>query len=591
MAFDDLPRLIRTVRHLRPSQLYWRSRYTVQRRARRAWGARSGSEVSTNGSVPRLRDDFPAAAILFEDNQPDPTLVAQLSAGQFQHLNALRELGRPPDWLLGKIDRDRLWTVTLHYHRWAYELARLAVRKDSNAEEAGRLFVELVSDWIRRCELDVAGAAELAWNAYAIATRIGWWIRAAVLLGPDWWSQRGDFRLAFLTSLWRQAEFLAQNIEWDLRGNHLVRDAVGLAFAGRFFACSDAKKWLHAATDLAQSQLAEQILDDGGHFERSPLYHLKVMEDFFVLSRLIEDEDVRHSLETTVLRMAEFVCWVRHPDGEIPLLNDAALNDEVPPDAIFRLLEQSGHSIDATLPRGGRHFAQTGLAVWHGSPWSVFFEVGPIGPDYQPGHGHADNLTLECSFDGERLFVDPGTHSYDRDAHRTYDRSTAAHNTVIVDATDSSEVWHIFRVGRRARPVTVDVNAQGDVFDASAAHDGYAHLGGVIHRRRVQVTDGGRRLRIIDRVEGQGRHRVEGGWLLQPDWTVTQTGRGWELRNKGRHVRVELDGPAGLQSGVAVRPWHPHFGIEILTRRLTWEWQGALPMEVTTTVEPAAAEG
>jgi uncharacterized heparinase superfamily protein len=591
MVLDDLPRLIRTVRHLRPSQIYWRGRYTVQRRARLAWGARRGSAVSTNGSVPRLRDDFPADAILFDDTPPDPTLVSQLSAGQFVHLNTLSELGRPPDWLLGKIDHDRLWTVTLHYHRWAYELARLAARNDATAEEAGRLFVEFVSDWIGHCDLAIAGAAELAWNAYATATRLGWWIRSAVLLGPEWWSQRGDFRLAFLSSLWRQTEYLARNVEWDLRGNHLVRDAVGLAFAGRFFDGPHAKKWLRAATHLAQSQLVEQVLDDGGHFERSPLYHLKVMEDFFVLSRLIEDKDMRHSLESTVLRMAEFLRWIRHPDGEIPLLNDAALNDEIPPDAIFRLLKQSGHRIDATLPQGGRHFAQTGLAVWHGALWSVFFDVGPIGPDYQPGHGHADNLTLECSFDGERLFVDPGTHSYDRDERRAYDRSTAAHNTICVDGTDSSEVWHIFRVGRRARPFSVEVRAERDGFDASAAHDGYSHLGGVIHRRRVQVTDGGRRLRIIDRLEGRGHHRVEAGWLLQPDWTVTLTGRGWEVQNKARHLRVELDGPPGLQTGVSLRPWHPRFGVEVSTRRLTWEWQGDLPMEATTTVEPATAGG
>ena len=37
------------------------------------------------------------------------------------------------------------------------------------------------------------------------------------------------------------------------------------------------------------------------------------------------------------------------------------------------------------------------------------------------------------------------------DERRRYDRSTAAHNTVSIDGTDSSEVWQIFRVGRRAK--------------------------------------------------------------------------------------------------------------------------------------------
>jgi uncharacterized heparinase superfamily protein len=514
-------------------------------------------------------------------------LLAQLSAGGFEHLNNLRQLGRPPDWLLRKADHDRLWTVTLHYHRWAFALARLAVRTDPTAEEAGHLFMEYVSDWMQCCDLAAAGAAELAWNAYATATRIGWWIRSAVLLGPEWWSNRGDFHRSFLSSLWCQAAYLARNIEWDLRGNHLVRDAVGLAFAGRFFDGAHAKKWLSTAMDLAQSQLVEQVLDDGGHFERSPHYHLNVMEDFFVLSKLIEDENVRRELAGRALRMAEFLRWVRHPDGDIPLLNDAALSDDVPSQVIFHRLEESGHRLDTSLPDGGSHFVQTGLAVWHGAPWSVFFDVGPIGPDYQPGHGHADNLTLECSFDGERLFVDPGTHSYDRDERRVYDRSTAAHNTLCVDGTDSSEVWHIFRVGRRARPRDVDVHAARDVFDASAAHDGYSHLGGVIHRRRVQLAEGGRRLLIIDRIEGTGRHRVAGGWLLHPDWSAVPSAGGWDVQKTGRTVRVRLEGPAGLKTGVALRPWHPRFGVERTTTRLIWEWQGDLPLETTTTLEPA----
>ena len=492
---------------------------------------------------------------------------------------------------MGKIDHDRLWTVTLHYHRWAYDLARLAAANDSTAEEAGRLFVEFVSDWIGRSDLAAAGAAELAWNAYATATRIGWWIRAAVLLGPEWWSNRGDFDRSFLSSLWRQAEYLAGNIEWDLRGNHLLRDAVGLAFAGRFFDGPHAKKWLRAATDLAQSQLVEQVLDDGGHFERTPLYHLKVMEDFFALSRLIEDEGVRHSLESTVLRMAEFLRWVRHPDGEILLFNDAALDDEMPPDAMFRLLEQSGHSIDATLPQGGRHFAQTGLAVWHGSPWSVFIDVGLIGPDYQPGHGHADSLTLECSFDGERLFVDPGTHSYDRDERRAYDRSTAAHNTICVDGTDSSEVWHIFRVGRRARARDVDVRIEQDGFDASAATRWLRPLG----RRDsspASSTCGGRPSTPHHR-----SHRRDGApsrrwWMVTSPRLVCRPVRRRLGSPPGRtRSRVNLDGPAGLQTGVAMRPWHPRFGVEVSTRRLTWEWEGSLPLETTTTVEPVPAGG
>jgi len=259
----------------------------------------------------------------------------------------------------------------------------------------------------------------------------------------------------------------------------------------------------------------------------------------------------------------------------LALLNDAALDEERAP-----IPTRAGNAIDK--PRGGRHFADTGLAVWHGAKWTLFFDVGPLGPDYQPGHGHADNLTLECSYAGVRLFVDPGTHSYDHDERRAYDRSTAAHNTVCVDDIDSSEVWHIFRVGRRARPIDVEVTADEIHFDASAAHDGYRRLG-VIHRRRVELA-GDQTITITDRIEGTGSHRLEGGWLLAPDWTATPAQGGWILQHTRHHLRVQLTGPSHLQLSLENRPWHPRFGIEVPTTRLVWRYAGALPFELETSV-------
>ncbi len=588
MPLHNLPRLFRTVRHLRPSQIYWRGRYALRRRLAR--GSAAQNVPASAGRVPAVRADLPASLAVVEGRPPHEKLVSQLSHGTFEHLSAVRELGRPPDWLLGSIDRDRLWTVTLHYHRWAYDLAQLALREGELGQQAGELFVEYVSDWIDRCELETPGASQLAWNAYATATRITWWIRAALLLGPEWWSGQTDFRVRFLASLRKQAEYLDGNIEWDLRANHLIRDAVGLAWAGRFGDGPRAASWLRTATSLALDQCREQILGDGGHFERSPMYHLQVTDDFLALLMVIEDRAVKHEIEATLGRMAEFARWARHPDGGIPLLNDAALEADFTTDDVLQRLRRHGLEFDASPPRGGRHFRDTGLAIWHGKPWDVFFDVGPLGPDYQPGHGHADNLTLECSFDGVRLFVDPGTHSYDRDERRAYDRSTAAHNTVSIDRVDSSEVWHIFRVGRRARPVDVNVHATANEFEALAAHDGYRHLGGVIHRRRVQVADGGP-LVITDRIQGTRFHRVEGGWLLEPGWAVSESTGGWEVRQGSRIVKITLEGPAELKWSLISKPWHPQFGIEVATNRLIWEWDGELPLEVKTIVARADASG
>jgi uncharacterized heparinase superfamily protein len=507
-------------------------------------------------------------------------IVDQLRRGTFHHLNRSAELGYDrTDWRLGPIAADRLWTVTLHYHAWADVLAEVAAAGGPDASEAATLLGHYVGDWITRCPVEAPGARHLAWNAYAVATRITWWVRAGRAYPP----LHTD---AFLRSLWEQAAYLRDHLEYDLRANHLLRDAVGLVWAGRFFGGDRAAEWLQTGTKLAVEQVAEQVLPDGGHFERSTMYHLHVMEDVLTLAVLAEDPAARKIFRDTWQRMAEYAAWCRHPDGQIPLFNDAALNGASTPNHLLALGESIGVPVDSNPRAGGRYCPDTGLAVWHGGPWSVFFDVGPLGPDYQPGHGHADTLIIECSYRGRRLFVDPGTYAYDDDSTRGYDRYTAAHNTVTLDGRDSSEVWHVFRVGRRAKPTDVAVEFVGHGMTATAGHTGYDHLPGRLrHVRRVVVEPAG--ITITDTVGGRGTHTVEGGYLLSPEWSAQPAGEGWTVRTGTNAVRVTIHGPAGLRLSTEPRPYHPEFGKEEATTRLMWRYDGPLPVVVTTRLEPA----
>jgi uncharacterized heparinase superfamily protein len=359
------------------------------------------------------------------------------------------------------------------------------------------------------------------------------------------------------------------NLEWDLRANHLLRDAVGLAWVGRFFQGEEPQRWLATATRIAAEQAREQVLADGGHFERSPHYHLEVMHDCRSLSLLVKAPQVVGLLNDSWGRMAEYIDWLRHPDGLSPQFNDGGS------------CRPNRRSVT-----GGRHFADSGVVAWHGEPWTVFFDVGEIGPDCQPGHAHADSLTLECSLHGRRLFIDPGCHSYDHDERRRYDRSTAAHNTVCIDDTDSSEVWHIFRVGRRARPRDVRVEITSDALWASATHDGYDHLpGSPRHLRRMRVANGGG-LEIVDQVVGQGNHLVESGLLLAPEWRAEPIPGGWRVTADSLAATVRLNADREVALAIQSRPLHPDYGLEVPTQRLVWSYRGPLPIEVQIRIEP-----
>ena len=578
-----IARWLRTVRPLRPSQVLWRLGYAAERRIpialRRAYGRKAWRPPDRIS----VRDDFPVLPPRPSWGLESPSTVDELAVGVFDLLNEKAEVGlENPDWRLGNRAQNRLWTVTLHYHPWAMALAEAAMGETSGdrATIAARLLRHYVTDWIEQCPWHRPGAAALAWNAYAVATRSEYWIRAYLQAKPHIFAPDPELEGLFLRSLWQQAAYLSDHVEWDLRGNHLLRDAVGLAWAGRFFDGARPRAWQQQATELAVEQVAEQILSDGGHFERSPGYHVEVMEDLLILALLLEDVEARSRLRQVWAGMARYLAWMRHPDGDVPLLNDGSLRG---PRALSELLTL-GERLEistTTKPRsGGRYLAESGVAVWHGDPWTLFFDLGSVGPDVQPGHAHADTLTLESSFAGRRLFVDPGTFSYDDDPRRGDDRSTEAHNTVSIDGVDSSEMWKIFRVGRRARPRDLSVELRADGMSASGSHDGYDHLAGrPRHGRRVTVEDGGA-LTLIDRLEGSGAHRAQGGLLVAPSWTVSEAAGGWNLTAGESRLLVIVEGPVQLERFCERRPYHPRYGVEHEATRIGWRWQGKLPIEI-----------
>jgi uncharacterized heparinase superfamily protein len=508
--------------------------------------------------------------------------LEDLQRGIFTHLNQRCELGRHrPDWRLGPQRRDRLWVVTLHYHRWLYDLAVVAQEAGDRGQQAALLLEHYWSDWIRRCDLSQPGTRPLAWNAYAIATRLGWWVRTMELLGGPFLAARPELRAAVLASMWRQATFLQWHIEWDLQGNHLLRDAVGLAWAGRFFRGRRSARWLALATRLAVEQIRAQVLPDGGHFEQSPMYHLEVMADLLVLAGLLTDATAVAATLESCSAMARCAAWWQHPDGMTPQLNDGQRRSPAP---LLDLARCRGVAVPRGRPRGGHHCEASGLVIWHGDPWTVFFDAGPIGPPWQAGHAHADSLTFEASWAGRRLFVDPGCYGYDKDQRRYDDRSTQAHNTLCIDGVDSSEVWHIFRVGRRANCHDVHVVTDSGKLTAEAWHDGYDHLPGrPRHRRRIDVRNDGP-FEIADEVDGSGQHRVTGGLLIEPGWTVRRIIGGWQLSHGTDQVRVRIESSQAVTLDRQRAVVHPSYGRRAETIRLVWRYEGPLPLRVATHV-------
>ena len=103
-------------------------------------------------------------------------------------------------------------------------------------------------------------------------------------------------------------------------------------------------------------------------------------------------------------------------------------------------------------------------------------DTASIGADYIPGHGHADALSFELSLFEHRVIVNSGISVYGNSVERQRQRGTDAHSTVVIDNKNSSEVWHGFRVARRAKVYDINIEYREEKVKLSACHDGYKRL-------------------------------------------------------------------------------------------------------------------
>ena len=388
---------------------------------------------------------------------------ARLEAGRFTAIGRSLEIGDPPRW---DAEAPLLWLFNLHYFAWMDALP---------ADDQERL----VLDWIERCPPTRHGAG---WWPYTLSLRLRHWTRA--LFRGRFEDQAARSRL--LASIEAQADCLADTLEVHLRGNHLLESAVTLELVAACFRGPAVSRWKRRADAVLDAELPEQFLADGGHVERSPMYHALLLHGLLDLVNVLPEGDARREqILERLPRLVRFLSTMRHPDGEIALLNDAAFGIAPLPDALLDYARRVG--VPAPAPGPGS-FPETGYHVWRRGGDALFVDAGPIGPDYLAAHGHGDLFSWELSLEGRRVVVDGGTSTYEAGAERDWVRSTRAHNTVEVGGADQCEFFGGFRVGRRARPRDVVARVTEEGLRLSGWHDGYRRLAGrPVHHRELEL--------------------------------------------------------------------------------------------------------
>src|SRR5690606_13878638 len=317
--------------------------------------------------------------------------------------------------------------------------------------------------------------------------------------------KEGDIKLQ--QRVYGEINYLSKNLEYHLLGNHLLENGFAVLMAGYYF---NQKHWIDKAEKLLEAELKEQILEDGAHFELSPMYHQIIL--FRVLEALdyLPRNSQLHAL--LLAKGKKMVSWLKamtFENGDIPHFNDSSDGIAFTSHELIHYAEKLGVKPDdvGKLNVSGYRLIRLGN-------YECAVDVAAIGPSYQPGHGHADALSFILYYNGEPLLVEAGTSTYNDGPQRYLERSTRSHNVVDINGQNQSEVYGAFRVGRRAK---VTIHEDGPTV-LSASHDGYRSQFGITHFRKFHFE--AYKFTIQDTLKGDSAGQALASFHLHPHVSV-----------------------------------------------------------------------
>jgi len=387
--------------------------------------------------------------ILLKLNQSIDNQYSNIENNEFIFLNLSKKFNSKIDWNYSEY--GKLWTYNLTYFEYLKD-------KDD---------VKLIYDFINNIENIKDG-----FEPFPISLRGISWIKFLTKFSIE------DKKIN--DSLYAQYYILLDNLEYHLLGNHLLENGFSLLFGAYYF--QDEKLYLKAI-EILEIELEEQILEDGGHFELTPMYHQIMLFRVLDCINLVQNNNWKNKelLKLLILKAELMLGWLQnisYSNGDIPLLNDST--NKIAPTTNELLTYADSLKVKVN----NLELKESGYRKFCRKNYECVVDIGHIGASYIPGHVHADTFNFEVRVYAKPFIVDSGLSTYETNEIRFEQRSTAAHNSVEVLGKDSSEVWGGFRVADRAQIISVEEN-RGFI---KATHNGYKKYN-ILHTRSWVFED------------------------------------------------------------------------------------------------------
>ncbi len=369
-------------------------------------------------------------------------------------------------------DKDHLWNFNVHYLEYLVPLA--SKWKKTGEERYRNKLNDILSSWYQK------GSREDDSNQpYTISMRI-----VNLLVVAD----SVDDKRALFNSIYAQYRFLLNHQEKHLLGNHYFENLKAIVICSLVFGENNIyEKYIRKL--ISESQ--EEITEDGLHYEMSLMYHKIILEDLIRVASALRQakKPELHQITDLISKMLSALFSLEYGINRTPLFNDAGNNVSK---STAALLETCRGEFGITPQKKD---TVSGYYKLYDGKLALIVDCGELAPSYMPGHAHCDCLSFELYYDGEPLITNSGTFQYQGN-YRNYYRATEAHNTVLINDHQQSELWGEHRCARRLIGIKGSKKANEIIGE-------YRNYLGEKHQRIIMLKNS--TLSVVDKTEGTGK--------------------------------------------------------------------------------------
>ena len=369
---------------------------------------------------------------------------------------------------------DEEWVFMLNRHKfWTFLAKAYYLTKNEKYLNA---FIEQINSWIDNVDIKNPEFKDCS-RTIEMGLRCINWIKTLEIFEKDYKFDE-NLKNKIYSSLKEQCDILIEIYDdFRILSNWGVLQNCGLIAFSFYFNLTDTD-YFKIPLERLEHQCKIQILPDGIHWEQSPMYQNEVLNCLLETAVHFKRNnlEIPSFIKETIKKIGMSNIAMKKPNHHQPMQGDsddtdlrdiitrcaAVLEDgklkfggfsEIDFESIWELDEKSlknyskiqteePKNISAALKESGNFylrdsFKENGNYLW--------FSCGPIGS----GHGHAELLHFDLTYNGENFFIDSGRYTYvEGEPKRIELKNCCSHNTTIIDNkffTEFSGSWGIVK--------------------------------------------------------------------------------------------------------------------------------------------------